>query len=293
MIKNDDDHLLFIEPIQPPSPAIDDELTRALQAAWNDPTRRTSSTYGYRGAHSCTAPGCSAASDNLDHWIDGLLTNSLCMHYVRYHRREIPALELVRLRLLLSVPLDTYVMRHERVVDDVIYYTIALTAEEWDTGPCLTRNRALGRAAAYWAGMLISEAAPGQFSRRELREARNRLADESEGAILIDLALEAGLHSDAWIRASAYLSALYRRSGGLPREIKAAGGIVICRRRPESAMITITEGLGVWPPEQIAALGLSGVPDSIEFSDALHARGYWIVRAERLDGKVTAQVTRL
>lgn len=88
----DADGLLMIEPRLPAAsePLIDD-LTRAMTIAWR---RRTDSQDTYRGFHSCS---CGAVSDNRDHYIEGWRTNSLCIHYVAYHRDEISSTELVKI----------------------------------------------------------------------------------------------------------------------------------------------------------------------------------------------------
>jgi hypothetical protein len=79
------EEFLFIEPKQPPAAEpIIDELTRQVTAAW----RATKpSEYGYRGFHVCE---CGVASDSHDHFLpSGKNTNSLCVHYVAFHRHEL------------------------------------------------------------------------------------------------------------------------------------------------------------------------------------------------------------
>ena len=72
-----------------------DELTRKMTAAWR---QRRDSEEGYRGFHGCV---CGAVSDNKDHWVgNGLLTNSLCVHYLAFHRDDIPREELDKVRVL-------------------------------------------------------------------------------------------------------------------------------------------------------------------------------------------------
>jgi hypothetical protein len=52
-----------------------------------DRSHRVTSPY-----HSCS---CGAISDPVNHVLpDGTLTNSLCVHYVAYHRHEVSAFEL-------------------------------------------------------------------------------------------------------------------------------------------------------------------------------------------------------
>lgn len=71
-----------------------DELTRKMTAAWRC---RRDSEYGYRGFHTCA---CGVWSDNKDHWIGDVLTNSLCVHYLAFHRDSIPQEELDKVRAL-------------------------------------------------------------------------------------------------------------------------------------------------------------------------------------------------
>lgn len=95
--------IMMIEPVFEASrePVID-EATRKMTAAWRQATH---STYAYRaapffvrrGMHQCV---CDAMSDNKDHWvlIDGeqKLTNSLAIHYLAYHRGDVPGHELAK-----------------------------------------------------------------------------------------------------------------------------------------------------------------------------------------------------
>ena len=74
-----------------------DELTRKMTAAWR---KRRESDYGYRGVHWCP---CGTTSDNHDHFIgkgEGVLTNSLCIHYLAFHRNDLPKDELDKVRAL-------------------------------------------------------------------------------------------------------------------------------------------------------------------------------------------------
>jgi hypothetical protein len=93
------DHLLFIEPgPATPEPVID-ELTKKLAAAW---LGHDVGHVGHRYTHKCA---CGARSDNRDHYVrasDGkrLKTNSLAIHYLAFHREQIPAAELAKLDLL-------------------------------------------------------------------------------------------------------------------------------------------------------------------------------------------------
>jgi hypothetical protein len=100
--------LLFIHPFDPPSehPLID-ELTKRMTAAFNRCERGVWLSDGgfrvghsWRGSHRCS---CGAISDSQDrrynHGMD-VITNSLCVHYLAYHRDEIPEIEIAKVRLL-------------------------------------------------------------------------------------------------------------------------------------------------------------------------------------------------
>ena len=102
-------HLLFLEPSLPPSAEpIIDHLTRQLTGGWR--VRETSRS-GWRGQHQC---GCGATSDNTEHWIrvtsDGVhalvVTNSLCLHYLAYHRAEVPLAQLALVARIVGEPAD-------------------------------------------------------------------------------------------------------------------------------------------------------------------------------------------
>jgi len=94
--------LLMIVPSARTSPEpLIDELTRKMTAAWRN---RDSSDYAYMGVHVC---GCHARSDNKDHWVrcpspnqEFHLTNSLCIHYLAFHRADVPQTELDKVRRL-------------------------------------------------------------------------------------------------------------------------------------------------------------------------------------------------
>src|ERR1044071_1217212 len=98
MIDLDTNHLLFIEPAGAPSamPTVD-EITRKFAGAWRG---RKTSDYAYGGYHECTGEGCDARSDPFDHWVDLLETNSLALHYLAFHRSEVPAGELAKIAAL-------------------------------------------------------------------------------------------------------------------------------------------------------------------------------------------------
>lgn len=89
---------LMIEPSRPASAApVIDAVTRKVTAIWRHGVW-TSETMRYRGWHTCI---CGAASDNRMHRlgdVKGPETNSLIVHYVAYHRDEIPAGELAKIQ---------------------------------------------------------------------------------------------------------------------------------------------------------------------------------------------------
>jgi hypothetical protein len=89
------DGILMVEPSANVStgPLID-ELTRRMTAAWR---KRRDSDYRYRGFHRCR---CGATSDNRDHYVGDANTNSLCIHYLAFHRDELPKEELDKVRAL-------------------------------------------------------------------------------------------------------------------------------------------------------------------------------------------------
>lgn len=89
MIATDDRHLMMIEPKDDSCVVLDDELTQNAVKAFS---KAIQSVKRYRGFHTCV---CGRTSDNGD-WImpDGRITNSLLVHYVAYHRGEVPQEEI-------------------------------------------------------------------------------------------------------------------------------------------------------------------------------------------------------
>ena len=83
-------HLMFIEPVGEPK-LVDDELTNQVR----DLFTRCVIGQRWRGSHECS---CGARSTSWDYVTPkGLLTNSLLVHYVQFHRDEIPMSELIKL----------------------------------------------------------------------------------------------------------------------------------------------------------------------------------------------------
>ena len=90
-----DKGILYIEPSAKVSakPLVD-ELTRKMTAAFRfgKPAAR------FRGCHVCA---CGVWSGNCDFTLpNGEETNSLCIHYLAYHRADIPAFQLEKVRAL-------------------------------------------------------------------------------------------------------------------------------------------------------------------------------------------------
>jgi len=87
--------LLMIVPATPAGPVpIIDDLTRRMTAAWRT---QQNSGYGWRGSHVCI---CGVWSDSHDHYVGEYLTNSLCVHYLAYHRDAVPLEEVEKVRAL-------------------------------------------------------------------------------------------------------------------------------------------------------------------------------------------------
>ncbi len=99
MKNTDKKHVLYIEPRKPPSdmPVIDG-LTRKMTAAF----RQSHVGKMWLGKHGCS--GClprEIPSTCFDHRLpDGRLTNSLCIHYLAYHRDEVPTSEKLKVMKL-------------------------------------------------------------------------------------------------------------------------------------------------------------------------------------------------
>lgn len=94
--------VLYIEPSEKfsPEPVID-SLTRKMAAALRS---AEASPLHYMGYHTCT---CGSRSKSHDFILsDGLITNSLCVHYLAWHRSEIPKEELDKVAKLGSGELE-------------------------------------------------------------------------------------------------------------------------------------------------------------------------------------------
>lgn len=94
MINLDEKHVLFIEPRKNAAKVpVQDELTTDMREAMEHAAR---SEYVFFGHHRCI---CSAASDPYDWFLNtGHKTNSLAVHYLEYHRAEVPRGEMKKVR---------------------------------------------------------------------------------------------------------------------------------------------------------------------------------------------------
>ncbi|AYV76130.1 MAG: hypothetical protein Terrestrivirus4_178 [Terrestrivirus sp.] len=114
MILNFDNVLLFIEPKNDKSvEPVDDELTLFVEKLLNDAIANKSKTMGVvmndgswydgvstKGWHVCR---CKQTSSPHDYEIyKGFYTNSLAAHYLRFHRNDVPEVELNKVRLLME-----------------------------------------------------------------------------------------------------------------------------------------------------------------------------------------------
>lgn len=101
MIKNDDFHLFFIEPKNNPSNPINDEYVEIMIELLKN-SIIPDNYFWYRGTHVCT--GCKDYNIRSEPFNiilpSGHLTNSLAVHYLMYHRDEVPNRELRTLKVL-------------------------------------------------------------------------------------------------------------------------------------------------------------------------------------------------
>ena len=100
MINNKEKYLMMIEPELPVmKDGIYDELTTKMTDLWNSKATFDPNTY-YKGVHACS---CGAFSDNRKWMINDLETNSLLLHYITFHRHEIPPIELEKISKLVDL----------------------------------------------------------------------------------------------------------------------------------------------------------------------------------------------
>jgi hypothetical protein len=101
MVNYDITHLLYIEPKLPPSENPQhDEISKKYEyiiEQWGSDTPNKS----FRGFHLCS---CGETSDNHDHTLkNNMHYNSLGLHYLLYHREEIPESEIRKINDLFDV----------------------------------------------------------------------------------------------------------------------------------------------------------------------------------------------
>jgi hypothetical protein len=126
--------------------------------------------------------------------------------------------------------MDTTTPMHVHAVDGVQYVT-AVAIDGWTTGPCKTADIALARLVTYERGDEVTEAAPNQCSRAQMKAllAWARAAGIRDAGQTVDTiqdAIHGGLHSDEWTRASAIAVKMWR---GLPPSVRLAGSAMIRR----------------------------------------------------------------
>lgn len=123
--------LLYVRPERwniPEHPIIDD-LTMRVAAILKHATPG-GREHSYHGSHMCVCGAVSKSFDYLISWppLQGMLTNSLCVHYVAFHRDEVPEIEIERVRAVV-IPEEL------RRVGHVVF----------DTPPMLIPNEMLAR----------------------------------------------------------------------------------------------------------------------------------------------------
>ena len=104
MISTEPNMLLYVEPIGTENEPVIDELTKRMTAAFR---LGVSDNANWRGKHDCTGKPCwhdnanYVESTNCDYILpNGMQTNSLCIHYLAFHRNEISESELAKVRSL-------------------------------------------------------------------------------------------------------------------------------------------------------------------------------------------------
>lgn len=94
MINISDNMLLMIEPqSRIKEHAVNDAYTAKMEMLM----KKAKHGPPYKGFHRCA---CGECSTNYDLKIGKYTTNSLAAHYLRYHRSEVPASEIEKLRKL-------------------------------------------------------------------------------------------------------------------------------------------------------------------------------------------------
>ena len=95
------DKILYIAPSEDAwSEPLIDELTRKMTAT----LRAATPSPWFMGYHTCACGSHSKAHNFI--LPDGLITNSLCVHYLAWHRNEVPREELEKIAKLTSGKAD-------------------------------------------------------------------------------------------------------------------------------------------------------------------------------------------
>src|SRR4051812_29554569 len=99
MINTNPQFLLYIEPKNVGEAEVNDELAQRVEAMLKKGKRGIMISPGNfntelstKGFHRCVCGACSAGQDVLLE--NGLVTNTLAAHYLRFHRSEVPQSEL-------------------------------------------------------------------------------------------------------------------------------------------------------------------------------------------------------
>lgn len=116
-----------------------------------------------------------------------------------------------------------------RVVDGITYYS-TVACDGWPTGPCQSAAKAIERVRAYEACEEVSQAAPGQASYAQMHAFLEALSSGHEGTALVLRAIESGLHTEDWAKASGLLGSMSAQPD--MRAVIDAGGTWVRRRLP-------------------------------------------------------------
>ncbi len=110
MINLTSKYLLMIEPQSDATAPVEDRLSEKADEALASTFKGVS----FRGFHHCICGERSGSSDLI--LPNGVITNSLMAHYVRYHRDEVPDTEINKLRELLCQRRDIILQLSRRMV---------------------------------------------------------------------------------------------------------------------------------------------------------------------------------
>jgi len=80
--------------IEPKSKIKEESVKDKYTANMNNLLTKATKTAFYKGWHTCA---CGERSGNAELTVSGYVTNSLAVHYLEFHRSEVPATELEKL----------------------------------------------------------------------------------------------------------------------------------------------------------------------------------------------------